>query len=188
MKKYFLMLLVAMVSLTASAQVYVGGQVGFWRNADANHTNFNLIPEVGYHFNDKVDLGLQVGFVHDYNGTDGNWVHVKTNGFTVSPYVRYSFVEFGPVSLFLDGTFGVNTYKAKGELAGHDVDGESQLGWRIGVVPGVKVSLAKNIDFVATAGFLGYQDADDSFSSFGENGFGFQLDGQNLNFGLLYNF
>lgn len=182
------MLVVAMMSLAANAQVYVGGQVGLWRNSDANHTNFTLVPEIGYKYSDKLDLGVQIGFTHDYNGTDEGWANVKTNGVIVSPYARWSFVEYGPVSLFLDGTFGVNSYKSKGEVDGREVKGDSQVGWQIGVRPGVKVALAKNIDFVATAGFLGYRDADDNYSSFGEDGFGFSVNATNLNFGMLYTF
>lgn len=36
MKKVFLTVALAAASLAASAQVYVGGEVGFWRNTDAN--------------------------------------------------------------------------------------------------------------------------------------------------------
>ena len=50
MKKFLFTLAAAFVTLTASAQVYVGGEVGFWRNwADgANETTFKVLPEVGY--------------------------------------------------------------------------------------------------------------------------------------------
>lgn len=85
------------------------------------------------------------------------------------------------MSLFLDMGFGVCSYKVK------DAD-DSQTGWRIGVAPGVKVALAKNISFVAHMGFLGYRDADDSYCSYGEDGFGFQFSGNDLKFGLIYNF
>ena len=48
MKKFLFTLAAAFVTLTASAQVYVGGEVGFWRNwADgANETTFKVLPEV----------------------------------------------------------------------------------------------------------------------------------------------
>lgn len=54
--------------MAASAQVYIGGEVGFWRNTDANHTNFNIKPEIGYNLSDQWDLGIGIGFNHDYNG------------------------------------------------------------------------------------------------------------------------
>lgn len=94
MKKLFLSLIVAVCSLAASAQVYVGGQVGLWRNTDDNHTSFNLAPELGYKLSDQWDLGLSIGFAHEY------YKGVKLNGFEVDPYVRYTVAKAGPVSFF----------------------------------------------------------------------------------------
>lgn len=193
MKKLFLTLAVAAASLTASAQVYLGGEVGFWRNTDANHTNVTIHPEIGYKLSDKWDLGIGVGFTHNYYGKgedfDGNTLYkAKVNGFQVDPYARWSFVKFGPVSLFLDMGFGVNTYKVKHDLAGHTETSDAQVAWRVGVQPGVKVALTKKVDFIAHMGFLGYQDADDSYNAYGEDGFGFNFNSTNLNFGLVYNF
>lgn len=99
----------------------------------------------------------------------------------MNPYARYTYAKFGAVSLFLDGTFGINTYKVKNAS-------DSMTGWQVGIKPGIRVNLAKNVDFVAHCGFLGYRDADDSQSSFGENGFGFNLNGNNLTFGINYRF
>ena len=178
MKKLFLTLAVAAASLTASAQVYVGGEVGLWRNKDANHTNFTIKPYLGYKLSDKWDLGIGIGYEHDYEN------HVKKNSFEVDPYARWSYVKFGPVSLFLDMGFGVATYKTK--IGDHSSD--AQVGWRVGVQPGVKVALCKNLDFIAHAGFLGYREADDKHCSYGEDGFGFNFSGNNLNFGVVYNF
>lgn len=175
MKKLFLTLFVAVVSLTASAQVYVGGEVGFWRNSDGNTTEFTVAPQVGYVLSDKWDLGIGIGYGHYYaNG-------VKLNAVQVDPYARYKFVKFGPVSFFLDMGFGVASYKVKD-------GGDSQTAWNIGVQPGVKVALAKQIDFVAHVGFLGYRDSDNSNFSYGDDGFGFKLSGNDLTFGIVYNF
>lgn len=179
MKKLFLTLAVAAASLAASAQVYVGGEVGFWRNADDNHTTFSLNPEVGYQLSDKWDLGIGIGFAHDYNSG------LKQNTFQVDPYARWSFVKFGPASLFLDMGFGVCTYKSKVE---DGPSSDAQVGWRVGVQPGVKVAVCKNLDFIAHTGFLGYQEADNGKCAYGEDGFGFKLNGNNLTFGLVYKF
>lgn len=194
MKKLFLSLIVAVCSLAASAQVYVGGQVGLWRNTDANHTSFNLAPELGYKLSNQWELGLSIGFAHNYY--DGT----KINGFEVDPYVRYTVAKAGPVSFFLDGGFGFATAKAKRG----DWKSDSFNQWQIGIKPGVKVSLSKKVDFIASMGFLGYRDNDDvkvtgidaiddifedaSPSVYGEKGFGFDFSTSNLKFGLIYNF
>lgn len=194
MKKLFLSLIVAVCSLAASAQAYVGGQVGLWRNTDANHTSFNLAPELGYKLSNQWDLGLSIGFAHDYNKG------LKLNGFEVDPYVRYTVAKAGPVSFFLDGGFGFATAKAKKG----DRKSDPYNMWQIGIKPGVKVSLSKKVDFIASMGFLGYRDNDDvkvtgidaiddifedaSPSVYGEKGFGFDFSTSNLKFGLIYNF
>lgn len=175
MKKYLLLFALALIAFTANAQVYLGGEVGFWRNSDANRTTFVLHPEVGYNLSDKWALGIGAGFTHQYqNG-------LSANGLTADPYARWSFVKFGPVSLFLDMGFGVASYKVE------DAD-DSKTGWNIGVKPGVRVSLTKKIDFLAHCGFLGYREADDNFAPYGEQGFGFMLSGYDLSFGINYNF
>lgn len=199
MKKLFLTLAVAFASLAANAQLYVGGEVGAWRNSDANHTTFDLKPEIGYQLSDKWDLGVGIGFSHDYEGkgedSDGNtMLKVKTNSFEINPYARWSFVKFGPVRMFLDITGGVSTYKVKNTyrnpLTGESTtkSGDAQVGWRIGVEPGIAVGLCKNLDFIAHVGFLGYRDADDDKCSYGETGFGFDISSNNLNFGFVYKF
>ena len=50
------------------------------------------------------------------------------------------------------------------------------------------MNLAKNVDFVAHCGFLGYRDADDNNCAYGKNGFGFNASGENLAFGINYRF
>lgn len=182
MKKFLLTALVALLSLTASAQIYVGGQVGFWRDYNENQTNFNLVPEVGYELSDKWAIGLNVGYVYNYDNG------VKANGAVVAPYARFTAAQWGPVRLFLDGGFGFNTYKTKYDVGNKTVTSDAYNAWEVGIKPGVAVALAKNVEFIAHFGFLGYRDSDDNAARFGKDGFGFQLDGNNLSFGLNYKF
>lgn len=181
MKKLLLTLLVAVSALTANAQVFVGGEVGLWRNNEAHRTDFSIQPEVGFTLSDHWAIGLNIGYAHSYDaGT-------SVNGFVALPYARYTYLKFGSVSLFIDGGFGFNTFKAK------DYD-ESFNAWQVGVSPGIAVKLNKNFSFVAHVGFLGYRDSDTSLdtetpvSVFGDDGFGFKLSGNDLRFGLYYNF
>lgn len=179
MKKFLFSLVAAVITLTASAQVYVGGEVGLWRNWDANHTTFSIVPEIGYNLDENWAIGTSIGYLYNYN--DGK----KINAVVVAPYARYTYAKFDAVSLFLDGGFGFQTYKVSPK---HGKSGDSQNGWQVGIKPGVKVDLTSKLSFVAHVGFFGYQDADDDYCAWGEDGFGFKLDGNNLNFGLYYNF
>lgn len=176
MKKFFTMVALAAMTLTASAQVYVGGEVGLWRDYDANETSFTIKPEVGYNLSDKWGIGTVIGW--DYGYSDG----VKVNGLVVAPYARYTAAKFGPVNVFLDGGFGFYTYKVKDA-------GSSYNAWEVGIKPGVSVNLTEKLSFVSHIGFLGYRDADKgSAVKWGTNGFGFDLDGNTVTFGLYYNF
>lgn len=73
------------------------------------------------------------------------------NTFSVDPYARWSYAKFGPVRLFLDMGFGVAASKYKGEVAGHEVDSDALVAWRIGVAPGIAVSLCKTSTSSLTA-------------------------------------
>lgn len=177
MKKLFLTMLVAVVGMTASAQVYLGGEVGFWRNTDENKTTFAVAPEVGYNLSDKWALGLKIGYMYQYTG-------IKDNAVQVAPYARWTAVNFGNVSIFIDGGFGFSTHKYSGD----GVDSDSYNAWYVGLRPGVDVKLSKNIDFVAHCGFLGYRDKDENSYNYGDQGFGVGVSGDDLSFGIYYTF
>jgi len=173
MKKLFLTAVLAVVTLTASAQVYVGGELGFWRDWDANKTEFTLAPEVGYNLSDKWAVGLEFMYNHDYDGH-------KRNTVGIAPYARFTYAKWGPVNLFLDGGFLFAASKVK------DTDSSSNA-WNVGIKPGLSVDLTEKLSFITHVGFLGYQDADDSYGAF-KRGFGFDLKGHSLTFGINYNF
>ncbi|MBO7570357.1 MAG: porin family protein, partial [Bacteroidaceae bacterium] len=57
--------LVAVASLSANAQVWVGGEVGFSAgkttfdgNKAGTGTDFSFLPEIGYTLNDKFDIAV----------------------------------------------------------------------------------------------------------------------------------
>ena len=179
MKKLFLFIAFAVVCLTAGAQMYVGGKAGFWREwqKGANTTDLSIHPDIGYNLNEKWSVGLYFGY--DYTYKDGN----KYNGFDIEPYARYTYAKFGPVGLFVEGAFGYYTYKKKT----NGVTGDAQNAWYVGLTPGLKVDLTERLTFFSYIGFLGYTDADED-AVFGRNGFDFNVDGNNLQFGILYNF
>ena len=184
MKKVFLSLVVLASSLVASAQMYVGGEVGFWRNYDANNTSFGITPEVGYNLSDNLAIGIALSYDYNYLGND-----LKKNAIKVAPYARYTYAKFGNVNLFLDGGLSFQTYK-------YSQDGESSdavNAWEIGLKPGLAVNLTSKLSFIAHMGFIGYRDAEDGYKGASwdgttGDGFGFKLSGNDLKFGLLYNF
>ena len=64
MKKIMLSLAMALVSVCASAQVYIGGTAGISSNkfeGGDSKTAYALMPEIGYEFNNKWEAGLEIG-------------------------------------------------------------------------------------------------------------------------------
>ena len=182
-------------AVAASAQVYIGGGIGFssekdgYRNGDPEPdavTRFHLNPEVGYNLSDKLAVGIGLGV--DY-GKQGD---TKTTGFEIAPYARWTFVKWNRVSLFLDGGLAYGFDKTKREYDnGHEtVSTENKDAYfKIGVKPGLRVDITDHLAFMTRLGWFGYEcimpDGDDM-----NNGsrFGLDVNGENLTFGLLYSF
>ena len=169
MKKMILAALVAVASLSANAQVWVGGEVGFSAgkttfdgNKQGTGTNFSFLPEIGYTLNDKFDIAVGIGFTH-YNGNgkdylDFNYVddyaqypinNFNKNAFILNPYVRYKFINAGDFTFFVDGGFA---YKYI-HISGVEDNGNA---WELGFKPGIAYGISDKVSLVAHVGKLGY--------------------------------
>jgi len=168
MKKILLTALVAVASLAANAQVWIGGEVGF--NAAKTSLDgqklgtaarFNLLPEIGYTINDKFDIALTIGLSHA-NGNGDMWVgsanyddvagvydDFNRNAFTLNPYVRYKFAKTGNFTFFVDGGFSYTRIHYS-----HVDDNGNQ--WALGFKPGIAYNLTDKVSLVAHVGDLGY--------------------------------
>ena len=144
MKKLLLVLAIGLAAaFSANAQWYVGGSLHFGtdQTVNANGEDAALIqiaPEVGYWISDKLAVGGAVSFDNSLGVT---FVEIM-------PYVRYSLLEMGPVSLFLDGQLGF-AYVSGG--------GESNFGFAgVGVAPGIAIPVGDHLSFVGHLGRIGY--------------------------------
>lgn len=179
MKKFLMTIAAAFVATTMSAQMYVGGGIGFENKSydGESATSLSITPELGYVLDENASLGISLGF--GQSGKDD----AKKTTISVQPYYRYKFMKTEKVDLFVDGTFYFANVKGDGYK---DKDYKANA-WGIGVRPGVAVALNDKLSFVSTMGFLGYE----SFKPDGDkatNTFGFDLNSLNLSFGLYYNF
>lgn len=153
--KKALFVLVAMLTFatSANAQFYIGGSFGFTTTKieKESGTSYKIIPDFGYQLNDKMSVGLQIGYSHGLAAfgsltvtdikqamssvisgyADMNEDGMKLNSFTVSPYFRYNVVEFGIANLFVEAYVGYNNIKVKSSavegggynIGGYDDDG-----------------------------------------------------------------
>jgi hypothetical protein len=181
MKKMMMTMVAAMMAVTMNAQLYVGGSVGVAsiKNGSADaETTYKFVPEFGYNLNDEWALGVALGYQKGAcDLMTGSYAqNTDTEVFAINPYVRYTAVKSKLVNVFVDGGIGVASYK--------DMGTEFSLGLR----PGVAVNLSESISFVSHFGFVGFN----SFSPKGDgdssNAVGVDLNGNNITFGLYFNF
>ncbi|WP_288057392.1 porin family protein [Xylanibacter rodentium] len=176
MKKLFLAAAMMVASLAASAQVYVGGSLGFLSekaNEDADALNtFSIKPEVGYNLNENWAVGIQLGYLSKDINKD-----VTAGLINVTPYARYTFAKTGIASFFVDGglTFEFGTADAEG------------TNWGVGVRPGVKLAVSEKVDVIGKLGYLGYKKNDEKFDG-GKSAFGLNIDNTDIEVGVNFNF
>ena len=181
MKKLLLMVVICMTTLTAGAQeIFVGGGISMWRDTDIDEMSFSISPEIGYEYNEKWAFGGEFIFSHDHRilGIDDNvYITESMNSFAIAPYARFTYYRNKSLRLFLDMGFGISNWKAK--------HSSSETGFEIGVKPGLAFSLNDHFSLVAKVGFAGYRD---EYLGSKNNGFGVDLEGNNLSFGIEYAF
>jgi len=188
MKKLVLLVLTAF-AVTANAQFYIGGQLGFWATKRADTKldfQYSVLPDVGYNINSKWAVGTTIG-VSDSNesfGIDDETFVARIGSFSVSPYVRFTFVNWGLVSLFVEGGGGYRyIFKSKSVSIYPYLDFFGKHQFNVGISPGVAVNLSKKFTLMAHIGFLGWEYYGADYSTFG-----LLFNSSTLTFGAYYNF
>ena len=187
MKKIILTALVAVASLSANAQVWIGGELGFNYEKVKNvnkETSISIAPEVGYKLSDKWDIAIGLGFgFENFDPEVGS--KIKTTTIGVNPYARYTFAKAGIASFFVDGGFNVAHVTEDHK----NVDKVEATTWGIGVQPGVAIALSPKASLVGKLGYLGYQNTtykDDAKAKVSD--FGLGVNGNNISLGFYYAF
>ena len=140
MKKIMMTLATLFVAVCASAQVYIGGGVGFANTSYDHDSKFSwkIAPEIGFQLDKKWDAGISLG----YSGVED-----KEKVFEVAPYVRYTACSAKIVDFFIEGTIGYEHHDLQHSSSDYDV-------WEVGLKPGLKVNLSNHVAFVTKIGSL----------------------------------
>lgn len=199
MKKLFLMAAMMVATVAASAQVYVGGGVNF-SSLKPSHakdmkvdtrTSFGIAPEIGYKLDDKLSVGMYLGYNHSKEG------NVKTDAFDIKPYARYTFVKWDKVGLFAQASFKYTYKKDTDEYNDVDEKGKTitvkeedkTTTWAVGIEPGISVDLTDKLTFISTIGWLGYSSSKPDGSGIkASSDFVFDVHTSDITFSLLFNF
>lgn len=189
MKKLMLVAAMMVAAISASAQVYVGGGINFNSHDPGegdNKTTIGILPEIGYKLDDKLSVGIGLGYNHSKEGS------VKSSNWKIAPYARYTFVKWNNVSLFGEAEFAYghkeNTTSTEiGEGNSIDVTKKTN-NWSLGVRPGVAIDVTKNLTFLTKIGWFGYESSKaDADGAKAVSDFDLKVSGENIQFSLLYN-
>lgn len=187
MKKIVFALVMCVCSMAANAQMWVGGSFGIsaqkYKDYNKTYVNFGFAPEFGYKITDKFAIGGTLGFSAsnmDYVDEDDEIEFSKPMSYTLTPFARYTFAKAGIATFFADGGFTVGTESVKDWEDDRNIYGIIGFGVR----PGVSIELSKHFSIEAKTGFLGYR-----YSGMNkEHNFGFGVNNEDLEFGLVYEF
>ena len=154
MKKILLMAAFAVATLTANAQFYVGGNLGFKNNKEYTSSSektiseFNIAPEVGTALNDKWGIGIKLGVGFDNEKTETTVAGATTTSelnsttITVKPYARYQAFQWGKANFFCDGGVYFQMKSKKDFKPGMDL--------QLYVAPGVAFNVSEKWSIVAS--------------------------------------
>lgn len=182
MRKFILSAAAVMLCAFASAQVWVGGTVGYssesyYRNLDKQNVAI-LRPQVGYSINQNWDAGGIIEFKNTETHADGN----KFN-FDVKAFGHWNFFHEGNFHMFLNADLGFGVLSPQGYNQKH-------LCFEVG--PGMKYNVSDHWTLTAMfngLSFTHYWRGDlDSYAHCQKNQFDLGVSGQALEFGIYYTF
>ncbi len=190
MKKIALTSLLAvfvMSGANAATNYFIGGSASFEGAKDEHNTAWSVMPEFGWHLNDKWDAGLAVGMMYDNSNVAFDQYTYGAEGFA-----RYKIAEFGAFNVLLDGRAGVYAQTLDGE--------KTNTWWVVGaeVSPMVTYNLSESFTLYAKLNFLGASaeyafknddantKSDWTFAAFGDSSDAFNT--KDFQIGFYYNF
>ena len=110
MKKILISLAAFALAVTAKAQVWIGGEVGFTTNhtngSDHSAIELNIAPDIGYSLSGNFSVAFAIGYSPTSN-VDGSKYGMtgmtlsNVNAFSINPYTCYTFVKAGNFAFFV---------------------------------------------------------------------------------------
>ena len=173
-----------LIAVCANAQVFVGGTAGIASTGGegrSDETTFKILPELGYNINRNWAVGTVIGYEKGSFSMLGRGMLPAgdAKAFEIAPYARYTYLRSKLVSLFVDGGIGF----ASGSVAHTDF-----TAFHIGLQPGLALNLSKHFSVVSKVGFLGYEAVNPEGPNNNVHALGLGVNGNNIQFGLYYNF
>ncbi|MFO7829589.1 MAG: outer membrane beta-barrel protein [Bacteroidales bacterium] len=202
MKKSILLIMAIVLSFSLSAQINVGGSIGFLgysssattegtTNELPTRTNITLLPNIEYMMSDNFSIGGKVGFGYSKVKDDADDQKESLFMFHISPYARMYFPLGDKLSFFGEGGIQFARGTEKVTVGGTTNDGDTRTNFGIGVIPGLSYGLTEKVALELTTGFLGYQlssvnDNQDPETTTKSNNYGFNINLSSISFAIKY--
>ena len=166
MKKLFITIAFVAATMFASAQLYVGGNLGMkitnssLKSGSETQTqkktfDLEIVPTVGYMFADNMGVGLDFGMKFNKETTPKEVIMAtddkieKETSWVIAPYFRYVFAELDNFKFYADAKVAMTFGKEKIEQGSSKSDGDKTFNLGIGIIPGLSYDLTDNIAMVA---------------------------------------
>ena len=220
MRKLLSIVTLLMCTLIASAQeagnMWIGGSLGGQytkQGKDAEIKSFNIGPEFGYILSDKIGVGIELNLGYGKAETQSALLdesfyslsksEVRSREYSVTPFVRYSFLKGKHGAIFLDGGLHYGySFDKKSSITAHyelpagmtaptvmEYLSETKVhSYGIGFRPGFALNLSEKFSFIGKIGVLGYTHEKETISKSTANSYNLSFDMENISIGAIYTF
>jgi hypothetical protein len=169
MKKTIFSLVAALfMAGSMSAQIFVGGSIGFGTNSSSTSVggtsndgpssyNFGLSPYGGFYLNDDLAVGSYIGF--NVSGGSNNQSPETTwsrSTFNITPFVRYRLLDISNLNIFGQGQLGLGFGGSSNSSGGVTVDGPSVFDFSMAVRPGISYDFSESVAIEAFIGGISF--------------------------------
>lgn len=146
MKRILLLALMAVMTLTASAQFWCGASLnaGMTKVEDADpQLSFGIAPQIGYNFTEHFGVGVEFSTSTQTAGNED----LHATG--IAPFIRYTFSEMNKLHLFADAglIYASTKYSDLSKRM-------TTIGWA--VTPGIIYPINEHWNLLTTFGSLGW--------------------------------
>lgn len=175
MKKLFITIAFVAASMIASAQLFVGGNIGMgvgfgkFKSSDSEETApktlvLEVAPTLGFMFSEEMGVGLDIMFRMNQISSASNTT--KTTSFGFAPFFRYAFAEINSLKFYADAKFNYLRTDGSNTVNERETTYPKTTEIGFGIIPGVQYYLTDNIFMNCTLNIfgLGFQTEKTDFS------------------------
>lgn len=153
MKKVFLAAIAALMSISLSAQIYVGGTFSLNTNNNENKlantsvktSNIRFAPMAGYYLNEDLSVGARLTL----RTANSSVTNTKTFGFGLQPFARYTLLTVGQFKFLAEGGLNFSSVSDKTINTGVGYTKDTDTTFGIYAEPVVTYALTEKINLEA---------------------------------------